>query len=199
MADEATTTAPDSDAKAPEAEGQQDVEKQAFLERLSKESGKRKEAEKLAADTAKQLADLRAQLEERENAGLPELERMKKDLERAMARADAAEQAREQAEQSVMNTRRENWVTQAASSLNFANPARAARLVDDLQDIESPEQAERAVKRLAKSDPYLIKTEERTLPGQVLKDGRPSNGKAPELDPQVQALAEGLRQFASKD
>lgn len=57
MADEPVVV----DADTPE--GEPDVEKQAFLERLNKESGKRKEAQERAAKLEQDLAEMRAQLE----------------------------------------------------------------------------------------------------------------------------------------
>lgn len=195
---EATETAPA--ATAPST----DVEKQAFLDRLNGESRKRKEAETRAKAIEKQLADLQSQMEEREQAGLPELERERKRAELLEKRIVEAEARAEQSEQRVLRTQREQWVSAAAAQLNFANPARAARLIDDLDSIEDPDQAERAVKRLAKSDPYLVKADESSQPqiGRVLENGQVATGNqqpAGAIDPNAEAemLARELKKLTN--
>lgn len=161
MADEATTTAPDEGA-ATTATPEVDVEKQAFLERLNKESAKRKDAEK-------RLAELEARLQEKETEGLPELERERKQREQLEKRLQDAEKAREASEQAIRTARAERWVTAAAK--DFTDPDDATRFVD-LDGIESMEDAERAVKALAKRKQHLLKREETKLPGRVLENGR---------------------------
>lgn len=133
--------------------------------RLDKEAAKRRDAERRAQE-------LEAKLQERETAGLPELEQWKKRAEQAEKRAQEAERVAEERERQITTARREQWVSQAAGDLGFVNPGLAARLVDDLDAIDSREAAERAVKRLAKSDPYLVRGEEKPLPGKVLEGGR---------------------------
>jgi hypothetical protein len=196
---EDTTTVDETAATTPEP----DVEKQAFLDRLNKESGKRKDAEKKASDLEKRLADLETQMQERENAGLPELERERKAREQMEKRLADAEARAAEKDASVLRMQRENWVAAAAADAGFVNPARAARLVDDLDAIESASDAERAVKRLAKSDQYLLKTEEKPLPGRVLEGGRPAVPGAPsaggiDTNAEAETLYEGLKKFANQ-
>jgi phage gp16-like protein len=93
-----------------------DVEKQAFLERLNKESGKRKEAQQRADKLEQDLADMRAQLEQHEQLGLPEIDRMKNELEKAAKRAEEAEKRAQEFEQQATNTKRERWIIAAANT-----------------------------------------------------------------------------------
>jgi hypothetical protein len=136
---------------------------------------------------------------------MPELERERKQREAIEKRLAEAESRAEQAERDREQSRRERWVTDAATELNFKNPRVAAKLIDGLGDIEDADQAMRAVKRLAKSDDYLLKQDEPALPGRVLSDGRPvertnrDGGSNIDLSREAEMLAEGLKQFASKD
>jgi hypothetical protein len=159
--------------------------------RLNAETAKRKEAEQ-------RLAALEAKMAERENEGLPELERERKAREGLEKRLQDAEKAREDADQAVQTARAERLVITAAKE--FADPDDATRFVD-LASIESADDAERAVKRVAKAKPHLLKSEERQLPGRVLANGRPDSEKTKGngIDPLSDAavIAEGLRRFAS--
>jgi DNA repair ATPase RecN len=167
-------------------------------ERFKKANTQAKEAKDHAAKLERDLDDLRARLEERETAGLPELERERKRAEQLEKRAADAEKRADAAETTAQNSKRERWITSAASALNFIDPDDAARFVD-LADVESAEDAERAVKRVAKAKKHLVKSEDPALPGQLLKDGqRITKAKEDELPPEARALQEGLRQFASK-
>jgi len=131
-----------------------------------------------AKDLEKQLSSMKTLMQEREEAELPELERERKRAESLEKRIQDAEKRAEAAEQSVQTSRREQWVAQAAASLDFVNPARVARMIDDLGSIEDAVSAERAVKRLAKSDPYLVKAPDAPIPGRVLENGQPATTNA---------------------
>jgi hypothetical protein len=165
------TTPPEGEPKAPEGKPPEDDQRVPY-ERFQKANKDAKDAKQREA--------------------------IEKRLAEAESRAEQAERDREQ-------SRRERWVTDAASELNFKNPRVAAKLIDGLADIEDPDQAMRAVKRLAKSDDYLIKQDEPALPGRVLSDGRPverttaRDGSNIDLSAEAALLAEGLKQFASKD
>ena len=159
---------------------------------------------KQAADEAKtlkaEMAELRASLEERESAGLPELEQLKK-------RLDAAEKAREQAESKASDLetqatqgKRKDWVKDAAAEAKFVYPSAVANLDEiDLDAIESEEDAARAVKRVAKKYPKLIETEEPALPGRVLENGRSTATQEKHgginLDAEAQMVADNLAKF----
>lgn len=191
---EVPTPAPPAPDPEPEPTPTPEEENRIPRERLNQEARRRKDAEK-------RVAELQAALEERENAGLPELERMKKDFERAQKRAEDAEQRAEAAEKERERGRKERWVTAAAQSQNFADPSDASAFLN-LDDIEDEKDAERAVKRLAGSKKHLVKSDGPVLPGRVLRDGQRENGDRPasSIQPMAEAemLAEGLKQFASR-
>lgn len=184
----------------PEAEqngGETDVEKQAFLERLNKESGKRKEAEQRAKQAEQDMAGLRAQMEEREQQGLPELDQLKKRLEQAEKRAEDAEKAKQDADIRLVRGQKERWVTGAAQEQNFADPTDASAFVN-LDEIEDEKDAERAVKRLASQKKHLLKGEEKVLPGKVLADGRKAAPASAVNQPaEAEGLAAALKQFTN--
>lgn len=194
METEATTSETEAATEAAqtttEAAETTDVEKQAFLERLNKESAKRKDSER-------ENKELRERLEALESKDQSELERERKAREKA-------EQERQQFASRVESLEKGGWVRDAAAAANFHNPSAAASFLD-LSEIDSQRDAERAVKDLAKREQYLVKAEDDTPPkiGQVLKDGKPADGQRPKggIDPMAdaQVIADGLRQFASKD
>jgi hypothetical protein len=198
MAEENTTTTTETAEAATTETKTADVEKEAFLERLNKESGKRKEAEGRAKSLEREMAELRAQVEERENAGLPELERERQRAKKLEERIAEAERRAEEADRRVQMTQRERWVTQAAAKLNFIDPDDAARYVD-LDDIEDIDQAERAVKRVAKAKEHLLRKEDPALPGRVLENGRTTAATKKDgginLDAEAQMVADQLKQF----
>jgi hypothetical protein len=203
MADEPQTP-PEGEPQAPEGKPPEDDQRVPY-ERFQKANKDAKDAKERASKLEKQMADLQAQIQEREQAGMPELERERKQREAIEKRLAEAESRAEQAERDREQSRRERWVTDAAAELNFKNPRVAAKLIDGLGDIEDADQAMRAVKRLAKSDDYLLKQDEPALPGRVLSDGRPvertnrDGGSNIDLSREAEMLAEGLKQFASKD
>lgn len=195
-------TAPEGDA-TPDAQTDDDPRQDAFRERLGKESAKRKEADARAKSLETKLAELQARLEEREHEGLPELERERKRAESLEKRIAETEQRAAETEQRLQNTQRERWIAAAASKLNFIDPDDAARFVD-LADIEDAQGAERAVKQVAKAKAHLVKDQDTKLPGRVMQDGRAAptgqqGGSNIDLTDEARMLAEGLRQFASRD
>jgi hypothetical protein len=168
-------------------------------ERFQQANNKAKEAAERAKALERDLADLRAQIEERETAGLPELERERKRAEQLEKRAAEAEKRAEETERNLARSQRERWVTAAASAQNFADPSDASAFVN-LDDIEDEKDAERAVKRLAASKKHLVKDEDPKLPGRVLADGRrtaATTTTAGGIDPAAEAdqLAQSLKQF----
>lgn len=185
-----------------EAKGEKPEEDQRVpYERFQAVNTKAKEAAERATKLEAELADIRAQLEEREHAGLPELEQLKKALERAEKMAAEADDRATQFEREATNSRKEQWVTAAAQDAKFIYPDLAAREVN-LDEIETKDDAERAVKRIAKARPKLIAEDDPKLPGRVLRDGqreRPEDDRRPRsaIDPESEAdsVAEGLRQF----
>ena len=184
---EAATT---PETPEPTAETTQPEEEQRVpYERFQQANTKAKEAAQKAAKLEKTIADLQAQMEEREAAGLPELDQLKKRLEQAEKRAEEADRRASEMESQATNVRREQWVTAAASALNFHEPEDASRFVN-LGEIESREDAERAVKAIAKAKKHLVKDEDKPLPGKVLNDGRRAEAAAPggsAIDPNAEA------------
>jgi hypothetical protein len=180
-------------------EGQQETtedkpdEQRVPYERFQQANRKAKEAADRSKELEKSVAELKTALEEREQAGLPELERFKKDLEKAERRAA-------EAERHLARSTKASWVRSAAK--DFTDPEDAVAFVD-LDGIEDEGDAQRAVKALAKRKAHLLKPDEPQLPGQVLKNGQavpaaavPASG--PDLLAEAQALADGLKQFASR-
>jgi DNA repair exonuclease SbcCD ATPase subunit len=182
----ATTEQPTDDQRVP-------------YERFEQVNKKAKEAAERATTLETQLKDLKAQLDDRESAGLPELDRLKKDMERVQKRADEAEARAAAADTKLQRTSRERLITAAAQAQNFADPSDASAFID-LDAIEDEKDAERAVKRLASQKKHLLKVDEPTLPGLVLKDGKRTEKKPGDIDvsAEAQMLADGLKQFASK-
>lgn len=199
MAEEtATTTETETVETTEEAVEDRRVPYERF-EQVNKKAKAEAEARK---KIEKDLSDLRSQMEEREHAGLPELEQLKKRLEQAEKRAEENERKAQESDAKLARSAKERWITAAAQAQNFADPSDAAAFVD-LDSIEDEKDAERAVKRLAGQKKHLLKAEEPALPGRVLQNGQSvekteaKNGG--HLLAEAQALAEGLKQFASKD
>lgn len=135
----------------------------------------KKAAEERAKTAERQIAELQAQIEDREHQNLPELDKLQKALAKAEERAQQADQRAADLERSATNLRKEGWVTAAARELDFIDPEDALnpRHVS-LDDIESREDAERVLKRVAKAKQHLIKREDPPRPeiGRVLQNGR---------------------------
>jgi chromosome segregation ATPase len=169
-------------------------------ERFQQANKKAKEAADRSKALEKDLADLRAQMEERETAGLPELDRERKRAEQLEKRAAEAEQRAQDTENRLNRSQRERWVTAAAK--DFTDPEDASAFVN-LDEIEDEKDAERAVKGLAKRKPHLLKAEDRQLPGRVLRDGQTTTADPSrptsniDLSEEARMLSEGLRRFAT--
>jgi hypothetical protein len=166
-------------------------------ERFKQANTQAKEAKAAAKLAADQIEQLKQQLEDREHSSLPEMDQLRRRLEAAEKRAEEHERRASETSAALQNTRKERWLMAAASSQNFADPADASAFVN-LDDIEDEKDAEAAIKRLAKSKKYLLKPEERQLPGKVMEDGKPVR-ESSGAQPMMTALQEGLRQFASRE
>lgn len=101
----------------------------------------------------------RRELEKRLNATsarLKELEdRDKSEMERVSERATAAERERDEARAEAASVRREGWLLSAASSGGFIDPADVTALLAG-EEIESSDDAKRAVTALAEAKPHLV-------------------------------------------
>ena len=177
---------------------EQETDKTVPYERFTKVNQQAKEAKAQTAELQKQIADLKAQMDERETAGLPELERERKRAEQLEKRAAEAEAKATEADSKLARSQKERWVTAAAK--DFADPADAVAFVD-LDAIEDEKDAERAVKRLAGQKKHLLKADEPVLPGRVLQNGQqPQRTSAGGIDPTAEAesLANSLQSFLEK-
>jgi hypothetical protein len=190
---EEVVTPPADEAAAAQAAAADD--QRVPYERFQQANKKAKESADRAKELEQQIADLQASMEERETAGLPDLERERKARETAEKRLADAEKRAQDADRSLARSQRERWVTAAAKE--FADPSDASAFVD-LDDIEDERDAERAVKDLAKNKPHLLKAPEvPKLPGKILEDGQHVT-KAPAvaaLEEDTQIVQEGLKAF----
>jgi DNA repair exonuclease SbcCD ATPase subunit len=192
MAEEATTDPAETQETETTATSTEEEQRVPY-ERFQSANKKAKEAADRAKALEKELGELRSQMEARESDGLPELDQAKKRAEQLEKRAAEAEQRAEETETRLQNQERERWVTAAASKQNFIDPDDASRFVD-LSDIESKEDAERIVKRVAKDKKHLIREGDKPLPGQVLGNGRATSGAKPNPDEdEGRMLLDGLR------
>lgn len=120
--------------------------------RLNQEVEKRRDAEKRLAEYESRLADL-------ENRDKSDVERLTKQLETLKMAVAERDQAIQAAETARIRQERSSWLSDAAARLNFHEPAAATRLIAEIDAIEDPRAAEKAVKDLAKQSPYLVKAE----------------------------------------
>lgn len=166
-------------------------------ERFDQVNKKAKAADDRAKAAEKRAADLEAEIAERESAGLPELEQLKKRLEKA--EKDAEQRVSDAVDQAKAQAKAERLVIAAASRAGFDDPDDVFRFPEhvDVSLIEDSEDAEKAVKRLAKAKPKLLKDTEQHLPGKVLANGQPApKGRAAgELDADTQVVVDGLKEF----
>jgi hypothetical protein len=186
----------------PEGETPDPPEQTVPYSRFDQVNKKAKEEAARVRELDKTVKDLQKAMEERESAGLPELDQMKKRLEAAEKRAEAAEKDAEDSKQLVTRSRRERMVQAAALAQNFADPSDASAFVN-LDDIEDEKDAERAVKDLAKRKKHLLKAPEPTMPGRVLANGQPvttdSNGRKNPAVAEAEMLSDALKQFVGRN
>ena len=206
MADEAPTTPETTTAAETVAEA---VEETVPASRFAEVAKHKKAADAKVKDLERQMRELQASLEDREHAGLPELERERKAREKLEQQLAQERQERESFQQEAARVRAESWVARAAADV-FADPEDAILRIN-ASEIETPDDAERAVKQLAKNPKYkrLLKQEEPQLPGQRIGGGAPvaqqqrvpgasAAGSALGLvntEEEAQAVAQALEQF----
>ena len=166
MAEE--TTPPEAVEETPET-----VEETVPASRFAEMAKHKKAADAKAKQLERQITELQQSMEERESAGLPELEQMKRQMQKLEERAAAAERERDETKSEAQTIRAQGWISAAARDANFEDPEDAVLRIS-AADIESPEEAEREVKKLAKAKPRLVKQDDPALPGQVLRNGQPA-------------------------
>lgn len=143
------------------------------------------EVNQTAKAAQKQLQEMQERLEELESRDKSELER-----ERSK-RTQFEQQAAEMASR-LEQVERSGWIRSAAAVANFEDPDDAVAFIST-QAVESAEDAEKAVKALAKRKPKLLR-EQQPSPqiGQVVHNGVPvqpgTQPAQPEIDPAAQAL-----------
>lgn len=175
-------------------------------ERFQKANEKAKEHAARATRLEKEMEDLKARLDEREQAGLPELERERKRAEQLEKRIAEAEQRAETTQAELVANQRKSLVLAAAAAQGFDDPSDAIRYPEiiNLDEIEDAGEAERAVKRLAKAKPRLLKDTEPKQPqiGRVLENGQPAAKKEPasgsiDTSAEAELLARELKKFSA--
>lgn len=136
----------------------------------------------------KQLQELQAWREEFEN-------RDKSESEKERVKREEAERRAQEAESRLVSMERSGWIRAEASRSGFDDPDDAVAFINAGQ-IESPEEAARAVKDLAKRKPRLLREAPQTPPiGQVVANGQPVQAggqQQQELDPAGVALLKQL-------
>lgn len=100
------------------------------------------------AALATQVEELAAWKKQQEEAQLSEQERLQAQHTEAVARAEAAEQR-------ALTLERSQWVTAAARTAGFADPADAALAVN-LGEVEDEQAAKQAVEKLAVDKPHWL-------------------------------------------
>jgi hypothetical protein len=195
MADDTTTTTDVPEQGETTTTADTKAEESVPYERFQKANQQAKEAKAAAQAAQKRADELQRAMEERESAGLPELEQMKRRLEQAEKAREAAEQKAQETDARLARTTKQSWVTRAAAEANFTDPSDAAAFLD-LDGIEDEKDAERAVKRLAGQKKHLIKVEEKALPGRVLENGRQPAPTGPQVP--GGGIADADRQWAEE-
>lgn len=153
------------------------------VQEVQKERQRRQEAES-------KLARLEAEAETRRQQELGETDRLKEQLAAAETRAT-------EAERKAQNADRRIWAVDAAVAAGFEKPSGAVKLIDNLDAIESAEDAKEAVKQVARDYPGLIRATKE--PGgdlkQVLRDGkRPEDNDEPDDKLLTKEQLDGLSQ-----
>lgn len=138
-----------------------------------------------AAKTAKaQLEEMKTRLEELESRDQSELERERKAREKY-------ESGFNEMQQKLTVVERSSWLRSAAAEAGFDDPEDAVAFISP-SSVESVEQAEREVKKLAKRKPKLLRETSPAPPiGQVLANGQ-------RVDPNAQQRDEHAEQFAAQ-
>ncbi len=149
--------------------GKPDDEHKVPLSQLRDERKKTQAEKQRADDLEKRLGDLE--------------EKDKTELEKAVARADKAERDRDGAKADAESERqgraddqKRTWLSEAAAAANFHDPGVAVQaLTDQLESIDSPDKARKAVDDFAKPRGWMVRPTDPAPRGveKVLKDGQP--------------------------
>ena len=129
---------------------------------------------KAARDAAKQIKTLQAKLDEIENAGKPESEKLSRERDAATQRAEAAEQRLRDANARVA-------VTEAATKANAISVRAVLKLIEDdldFNDDGEPTNVDALITQARKDEPQLFRAAAGSADG-----GKGSNGHKPEPTP----------------
>lgn len=147
------------------------------------------EVNQTAKQAQKQLEEMQSRLEELEN-------RDKSELERERSKRETFERQATEMQARLERVERSNWLRSAALAAGFDDPDDAVAFIST-DSVESDADAEKAVAKLAKRKPRLLReTSAPTQIGQVLQNGQPvqAGGKQePEIDPASAALLEQIK------
>lgn len=148
MSEPETPVTPDPEPTPdPKADPQVKVENNTFRADVPLEN-QVGEWKRKAEKAEQEAAELRAYREEQEASKLSEIEKAQKAATEATERATAAEQR-------ALTLERSQWVTAAARTAGFADPADAALAVN-LSEVEDEQAAKAAVEQLANDKPHWL-------------------------------------------
>lgn len=140
------------------------------------------EVNQTAKAAQKQLEEMQSRLEELES-------RDKSELERERSKREQFEQQARELSARMEKVERSGWIRSAAAALNFDDPDDAVAFISTAE-IGSREDAEKAVNKLAKRKPKLLRDASPSPAiGQVLANGQPvqADGQK-QTDPAAEAL-----------
>lgn len=170
-------TTPTEPAQAAQAPASEPADRTVPYDRFQQVNEKAKAAQQ-------ELDEMKSRLEELESRDQSELERERKQREKYETAATEMQQRLERMERS-------SWIRSAAAEAGFDDPEDAVAFISP-GAVESAEQAEKEVKRLAKRKPKLLRDSSPAPPiGQVLANGQ-------RVDPNAQQRDEHAEQFAAQ-
>jgi DNA repair exonuclease SbcCD ATPase subunit len=145
-----------------------------------------------AKEAKQQLEDLRGRLEELET-------RDQSEVERERAKREQYESRSRELEQRLTVMERSSWLRSAAADAGFDDPEDAVAFINP-SSVESEDEAERAVKKLAKRKPKLLRdTSPAPQIGQVLANGQRVDPNAPQRDQDAEAFMAQIRAAQDED
>lgn len=101
------------------------------------------------------IAELEQKIEEASSGDDDEKKALEKRLDRLEKQGTEAKERAEKAEQDLADSKRESTALAVAARLGFKNPNRAIRLLDS-DDIDTEDDAERALEQLAREEPGMV-------------------------------------------
>lgn len=170
--------APAPAAQAPEPAAPTDRPEENIV---AEERRKRQKAER-------EINQLTARLEELEN-------RDKSELERERSKREQFERQATEASQRLERLERGGWIRSAAAAAGFDDPEDAVAFIAS-EDVETAADAEKAVARLAKRKPRLLRDTTPPQIGQVVQNGRQATQQQSgeqAISPEAEALLEQVK------